>query len=241
MSGNDPSHDMAHVERVVRMTHHLAQSVEIESGIQWTELHMLTMTLAALLHDVKDFKYSGQENAGVECARDFLQREMEVDGEHVTAEMKQWVIEAVVYMIENVSFKNELDKLETGAMVAAQESGSNETLDVRTRMLHCVQDSDRLDALGAIGIARCMAFSGAKNRTLYDPNTPLPDRLPTKQEYMSMSADPQMNTAIAHFFVKLFVLKDLMKTRAGRALAEKRTEFMRQYVDQFTQEWNQEV
>lgn len=98
----------------------------------------------------------------------------------------------------------------------------------------CVQDADRLDALGAIGIARTMVFSGAKGRPVYDPlEAPREESL--KKEYRDYSK----GTAVNHFYEKLLKLKDLMNTPYGRKLAEERHNFMLLYLDQFYKEWNQ--
>ena len=96
----------------------------------------------------------------------------------------------------------------------------------------CVQDADRLDALGAIGIARAFAYGGNHNRAIYDPAI-VPKFGMSKDEYQD-----HVTTSINHFYEKLFLLKDMMSTDAGRKIAEKRERFMREYVDEFMAEWD---
>ena len=96
----------------------------------------------------------------------------------------------------------------------------------------CVQDADRLDALGAIGIARVFAYGGSRNRPLYDPETP-PETNLNAEEYFKNNS-----SSINHFYEKLFLLKDLMNTKTGKEIAEERTEFMKVFVAEFLKEWD---
>ena len=176
---------------------------------QGEEVDLFLVELGALLHDIADAKfYDGDESIGPKKAADFL-RSMDVD-------------EAVILHIENiiryVSFKSSLDADKKGAF------NSNE--------LKVIQDADRLDAIGAIGIARTFNYGGFKNRTLYDPDIePLIDQ--DKETYKKSKA-PTIN----HFYEKLLLLKDKMNTETARKIAEKRHLFMEQYLDQFYDEWN---
>lgn len=207
LANNDASHDYAHIERVVNMAKKLARLEKVTD-----EQELQVITLAALLHDVHDYKYSGSENAGVIAISQFLNE----------IQYSSQLIDQIVYIVGNLSFKNELssDKKQVNAE--------------REKSLAIVQDADRLDAIGAIGIARCMAYSGAKNRPIYDPSIP-PQVDISKEAYMS--ADKK-DTAINHFYEKLFKLKDLMKTEAGKLIAAKRHKFMEDYVAQFLNEWH---
>lgn len=161
--------------------------------------------LGALLHDIADAKFhGGDENIGPSMAGQFLSS-LGVEGD---------VISHVVKIIENISFK-----------------GGQLVLSFKSIELNIVQDADRLDALGAIGIARAFNYGGFKNRKLYDPEIK-PKLNKTKEEYKG-STEPTLN----HFYEKLFLLKDRMNTNAGKRLAEERHRFMKVYVEQFYAEW----
>ncbi len=162
--------------------------------------------LAALLHDIADSKfYNGDETVGPSMAREFLTSQQVDDS----------IIQHVIAIIENVSFKGGKE----------QRTFSSIELDV-------VQDADRLDAIGAIGIARTFNYGGFKNREIYNPNIP-PNLEMTKEEYKKSTA-PTIN----HFYEKLLLLKDKMNTDTGKKLAEERHQFMEQYLEQFYKEWD---
>lgn len=161
--------------------------------------------LGALLHDIADSKFhNGDETVGPKIAREFL----------FTQNVDSSVIEHVVNIINAVSYK-----------------GGHNSSTFNSLELQIVQDADRLDALGAIGIARTFNYGGYKNRTLYDPDVK-PNLNMTKEEYKASNA-PTLN----HFYEKLLLLKDLMNTETGTSLAKKRHEFMKLYLDQFLNEW----
>jgi len=163
------------------------------------------VALGALLHDIADSKFhNGDETVGPEVARNFLS-ELHVNPE---------TIQHVVNIIENISFK-----------------GGNTAQKFTSAELNVVQDADRLDAIGAIGIARCFNYGGFKNRALYDPEIK-PNLNMTKAEYKASTA-PTIN----HFYEKLLLLKDRMNTTSGKQIAEKRHDFMLQFLDQFYAEW----
>lgn len=210
LEGNDGSHDWHHVDRVRRVALRLGR----EEGLD--EEALGRVEVAALLHDVRDWKYSGSEVAGAEAVGEFLR------GQGCT----DTFVGRIQAMVAQVGFKDEVGK-----------EGAAEGLDTEAAVL---QDADRLDAIGAIGIARCFTFGGRKNRTLWDgPGGPPPRVGLTKETYMAGSA-AHTNT-LNHFYEKLLLLKGLMKTRAGRRLAEKRHAFMEAYLDQFRQEWDGQV
>ncbi|GHA45653.1 phosphohydrolase [Salinimicrobium marinum] len=163
------------------------------------------VALGALLHDIADSKFhNGDETVGPRVAGEFL-KDQQVAPE---------VTNHVVKIIENISFK-----------------GGNESQSFTSPELDIVQDADRLDALGAIGIARTFNYGGYKGRALYDPEIK-PNLHMTKEEYKKSTA-PTVN----HFYEKLFLLKDRMNTKTGRKLAEERHLFMEQFLDQFYREW----
>jgi len=164
--------------------------------------------LAALLHDIADSKFNnGNEELGPELAQHFLES-IKVDSS---------IIEQVIKIIQNISFK-----------------GGNFAVNYSSKELEIVQDADRLDAMGAIGIARTFNYGGFKNRPMYDPLIP-PNLKMTKEEYKNSTA-PTLN----HFYEKLLLLKDRMNTNTGQQLAKKRHEFMVLYLEQFYKEWEGE-
>lgn len=165
--------------------------------------------LGALLHDIADAKFhDGDESVGPKVARTFLEEQG----------VGESVIEQVENIIRYISFK-----------------GGNHSVDFHSNELAVVQDADRLDALGAIGIARTFNYGGFKNRALYDPDIP-PKLNMTKEEYKKSTA-PTIN----HFYEKLLLLKDRMNTATGRKMAERRHWFMEQFLEEFYKEWNGEV
>jgi uncharacterized protein len=165
--------------------------------------------LAALLHDIADSKFhNGDESVGPKTARTFLEAQ----------NVKEETILHVIAIIENISFK-----------------GGNFEQKFRSKELEIVQDADRLDAIGAIGIARTFNYGGFKNRALYDPEI-APNLAMSKEEYKKSEA-PTIN----HFYEKLLLLKDKMNTETGKKIAKKRHDFMIHFLAQFYAEWEGEV
>lgn len=161
--------------------------------------------LGALLHDIADSKFhDGDETIGPKTARTFL------ESENVVAT----TIDHVIAIIENISFK--------GGKVARKFSSIE---------LDIVQDADRLDAIGAIGIARTFNYGGFKNRALYNPEI-APNLSMTKEEYKKNEA-PTIN----HFYEKLLLLKDKMNTETGKQIAQERHRYMEDFLEQFYAEW----
>ena len=167
---------------------------------------MEVVEFAALLHDIADSKfYNGDEEIGPQRAGDFLK----------SIAVKEAIIVHVQEIIRNMSFKSSLGEI---------KFTSPEML--------VVQDADRLDAIGAIGIARAFTFGGFKNRVLYDPKIE-PQLNQSKEAYKNTNA-PTIN----HFYEKLLLLKDKMNTKTGKKLALERHNFMEGYLKQFYGEWN---
>lgn len=167
------------------------------------------VSLGALLHDIADAKFhDGDETVGPKIAKEFLD----------TLNVENAVIDHVINIINNISFKNSL-----------LEDGQTK---FDSKELQIVQDADRLDALGAIGIARAFNYGGFKNRELYNPEI-TPNLKLTKEEYKK-SAAPTIN----HFYEKLLLLKDKMNTPTGKKLAEERHDYMLNFLNQFYKEWN---
>ena len=164
----------------------------------------LVVELAALLHDISDSKFNGgNETLGAEIARDFL----------IQQGLDNTRIDHVVQIINHISFK-----------------GGKESKTFHSKELDVVQDADRLDAIGAIGIARTFNYGGFKGNEIYNPNVP-PNLNLTKEEYKK-GGQPSLN----HFYEKLLLLKDLMNTKTGAELAAQRHAFMELFLTQFFEE-----
>ncbi len=173
---------------------------------QTEKVDLLVVELAALLHDIADSKFNnGDEEIGPKTAGDFLK----------SIEVEASVIEHVQKIIRNMSFKSSFDK----------EGFSSKEMKV-------VQDADRLDAIGAIGIARAFNYGGFKNREMYNPDI-APDFNLTKEAYKN-SVAPTIN----HFYEKLLLLKDRMNTQTAQKIAAERHQFMEMYLEQFAGEWS---
>lgn len=174
--------------------------------LQTEKADPLVCELAALLHDIADSKFhNGDETIGPRVAGEFLE----------SIGVNQEVIEHVKQIILNMSFKASLGDV-----------------NFHSKELEIVQDADRLDAIGAIGIARAFNFGGHKNREMYNPDIKPRTNL-TKEEYKNSSV-PTIN----HFYEKLLLLKDKMNTQTAKRIAEKRHKFMKDFLQQFYDEWN---
>lgn len=194
---------LAHAEaghdwfHVERVYHNAMQIAEKEN------VDKFIVALAALLHDIADAKFhNGNEELAPKMARDFLELQQVPDD----------TIEHVVQIIRHISFKQSL---------------SSEKPAFHSKELEVVRDADRLDAIGAIGIARAFNYGGFKNRLLYHPNI-LPNMNMNKEEYKNSNA-PTLN----HFYEKLLLLKNKMHTETGREMAEQRHNFMINFLEQF--------
>lgn len=162
--------------------------------------------LGALLHDIADSKFhNGDEKIGPKKALDFL----------ISQDVDYNTIDHVVAIIENISFK-----------------GGHQQRTFNSIELDIVQDADRLDAIGAIGIARTFNYGGFKHRAMYNPDIK-PELNMSKEEY-KISTAPTIN----HFHEKLLLLKDIMNTETGKEIAQQRHQFMETYLEQFYNEWN---
>jgi len=169
---------------------------------------LFVVQLAALLHDIADWKFhSGNDSIGPKLAREWLEK-LDVD-ENITSH--------VCEIIKEISFK--------GAGVKSR---------IKTKEGMVVQDADRLDAIGAIGIARAFAYGGHKGREIYNPNIK-PEKHETFEQYRN-----NKGTTVNHFYEKLLLLKDLMNTETARKIAEERHNFMKEYLSRFFKEWEGE-
>lgn len=170
---------------------------------------LFVVELGALLHDIADSKFHhGDEEIGPRIAGEFLE----------SLDVQEEVILHIKNIISNISFK-----------------GGMEEQKFRSPELDVIQDADRLDALGAIGIARTFNYGGHKGRELYNPEIQ-PKLNMTKEEYKNSNA-PTLN----HFYEKLLLLKDLMNTETGRSMAEHRARYLEGYLEEFHKEWKGEV
>jgi uncharacterized protein len=216
---------METAEIIQRTTDFVQQELaQAEGGHDWWHIHRvyrtaihiaqtetvdpLIVALGALLHDIADSKFhQGDESIGPRKAREFLS----------SLNLDESLISHVENIVKHISFK-----------------GGNHAREFHSPELAVIQDADRLDAIGAIGIARTFNYGGHKGHALYDPAIP-PNLNMTKAEYKKSTA-PTIN----HFYEKLLLLKDRMNTQTGRQMAEARHRFMEEYLDRFYAEWNGE-
>lgn len=195
LEGDSSGHDWWHIHRVRKLALMIAKS---------EGANLFLVELAALLHDIDDWKLVENEGEGQKTKNWLL-----------SCGIESHIVDRVCVIIEGVSFK--------GAGV------NTSTNDIECKVL---QDADRLDAIGAIGIARTFAYGGSRGRGIYDPE--IQPEMHTGFEHYKKSTAPTIN----HFYEKLLLLKDQMQTTMGRILAEQRHEFMLRFLDQFYAEWN---
>lgn len=199
--GEGSGHDWWHTYRVWQMARTIGKEEKVD---------LFTTELAALLHDIADWKFQDNANdsIGAMVAKEWLEK-LDVDPK---------IIADVSKIILEVFFK--------GAKVKDKVSLKEGLV---------VQDADRLDAIGAIGIARCFAYGGSKGRQIYDPN--IKSKLHKSFDEYKKSGSPSIN----HFYEKLFLLKDRMNTKTGKRIADKRHKFMEQFLDKFFNEWQGKI
>lgn len=197
LAEDSSGHDAWHIDRVWQTARELALEENAD---------LLTVELAALVHDIADWKFhAGDDAIGPQRAQDWL----------LSLGVPQQIVGAVVEIVAGVSFKG---------------AGVNDSpLSLEGR---CVQDADRLDAIGAIGVARAFAYGGYRGRALYDPAQP-PEYHESFAAY-KQNAGPTIN----HFYEKLLLLKDRLQTPAGRRLAAERHAFLEGFLRQFFEEWH---
>ncbi len=196
MAGDSSGHDWWHVYRVWKT----AVRIGKKEGVD-----LFTVELAALLHDIADFKFhGGDESAGPRAAREWLEK-LGTD---------ESVVFHVCEIIRDISFK-----------------GANVSTKMKTKEGMVVQDADRLDAIGAIGIARTFAYGGSKGRVMYDPDIK-PVMHQSFEQYKN-SKNPTLN----HFYEKLLLLKNLMNTKTAKDMAERRHKLMEDFLSEFFREW----
>lgn len=200
-------HDWWHIHRV----RNLAKRIALLEGAD-----IFIVELAALLHDIGDYKFfQGAEEAGVAKVREWVS----------SLEISPSFIDKIVEITSRISFMHTL--------INKSEGGGKKNSAVLTlsRELMAVTDADRLDAMGAIGIARAFTYGGFFNRPIYDPAIK-PSKTITKEEYKTTEV-PSIN----HFYEKLLKLKDMMHTKLGRKMAKRRHRFLNLFLKQFFKEW----
>lgn len=211
LEGEGSGHDWWHIQRVWKTALAIAKSetknsTATSSANNDSIPNLLIVELGALLHDIADYKFhGGDESAGGKAAADIL----------ASFEVPNQIVDSVVHIVDNVSFK-----------------GGHDENKMQSLEGKIVQDADRLDSMGAIGIARVFAYGGAKGREIHNPDRPA-DPTQSKEEYMKNTS-----SGINHFYEKLLKLKDLMNTDTGRELAAARHTFMQEYLERFYQEWD---
>ena len=188
----DATHDWFHIERVWNMAKLIAKAEGAD---------LFVVEMAALLHDIDDFKFNSHETAVKSAA--WLQS-LGVDS---------GTAEKIIHIVENISFK-----------------GSAEQNKIQTLEGKVVQDADRLDAIGAFGIARAFTYAGYKNIPIFNPSVEARENMSFEQYKRTEGS------AINHFHEKLLLLKDRMNTKTGRLMAEERHNFMESYLRQFFKE-----
>jgi len=190
-------HDYAHTKRVYQIALKIARAEKADEYI---------VGLAALLHDVDDYKLSNTSR-NKDNAKNFLR----------TNNVTETTIKKIIKIIDQVSFKG------NNSVIPDSIEGK------------CVQDADRLDAIGAIGIARCFSYGGSNQREMYNPEI-LPCLNLGEREYYN-----HKSTTLNHFYEKLLLLKDMMNTDTAKELAQKRHTFMQKFLEEFLYEWNEKI
>jgi uncharacterized protein len=196
-SGEGSGHDWWHTKRVLDTAKYLAQKEGAD---------LFIVELAALFHDIADWKFAGGDDKASSKVATELLTKYGVDKES---------IDHVCHIVDNVSFKGEV-----------QENKIN-TIEGKV-----VQDADRLDALGAIGIARVFAYGGHKGTEIYNPDIKFQEKMDFEKYKKNQG------TSINHFYEKLLLLKDLINTKSAKIIAEERHQFMLSYLEEFYKEWN---
>ena len=200
LAGDSSGHDWWHIDRVRKTALRIATVEGADRD---------TVELAALLHDIADWKFHhGDEKAGSRAAREWL----------IQNRVDSTLINDVCDIIDEISYK-----------------GAGVKTDMPTLEGKCVQDADRLDAIGAIGIARAFAYGGHFGRAMYDP------MIPAEMHGSFAAYKANGGPTINHFYEKLLLLKDRMQTEAGKQIACDRHTFMESFLRQFFEEWNGEV
>lgn len=193
---SDPTaHDWYHVERVLKNSLRIAKTEP--------SANLGVVKLAALLHDIADWKFTDDETKGGKIARKWLEKN----------KVDEKIVKQVSDIVDTISYKG----------------GTNPPM--KSTEGKIVQDADRLDAMGAIGIARAFAYGGFKNRAIYDPENK-PKLFKNAKDYKNNDG-----TSVNHFYEKLLLLKGMMNTKMGKQLAAKRHKILEDFLKEFYKEW----
>ena len=210
LSKDSTGHDWWHIHRV----RNLAKRIAREEGAD-----IFVVELAALLHDIGDYKFfQGDEEAGPTFVRKWLS----------SLKISPTLIDKIVEITSRISFMHTLPN-------QGKEGEKKNSIQTLNKELMAVTDADRLDAMGAIGIARAFTYGGFFNRPIYDPAIK-PNKSITREEYKITEA-PSIN----HFYEKLLKLKDMMYTNLGRKMARKRHKYLESYLKEFFAEWEGKI
>lgn len=250
MKDYDASHDIEHVKRVRKLSMQIAES----EGITDSDT-LEVIELGATLHDVGDYKYKTVDSTDINAVQDLFN-----DYNYPEEKAKR-----VLHVIRNVGFSSELKRIDRERSLRQQKEMTDELLEMtfsyeflnetsqftdvyfvkrdpeyHTPELCVVQDADRLEALGAIGISRCLFFTAARRGLIHDPEA-IPDTQLTSNRYVEQQGSGRRNASITHFYEKIFKLKYLMKTEKGKKMAEERTNIMYDFVHAIEDEWTAEI
>lgn len=224
MIENDASHDFEHVRRV----HAIAQKLALQEISYGNEVDLTVVEMGALLHDVGDYKYSGNLEGGIEKIKNFLQS--------LNNQLKKEQIKSILYIVQNIGFKNSLN-LETESnhktnIITGPTGLSGQTFTFTE--FNIVRDADRLDAMGALGIGRCLIYAGAKKSPFF-----IIDEFPrenlTYEDYVGKKNVPAIN----HFFEKLFLLYNGLVTDSAVMMGQERHNRMLRWVSDIFKEWEE--
>lgn len=185
----------------------MAKTIARGEELAGKEVDLFAVELGALLHDLGDYKFNNGKDVGVELSSEWL----------ASLAVPETVISEILHIIENLGFK-----------------GGHDANKMQSSAGKIIQDADKLDGMGAIGVARCFAFGGSKGLLMHDPENP-PKLNMTKEEYMKSNG-----TSINHFYEKLLRLKEMMNTETARKLAQHRHEYLEEFLAEFYAEWEGE-
>lgn len=229
VSTYDASHDIEHIKRVLRNTKLIAK------GEQLTEHESYLVTLAAILHDIGDAKYTKTGLSDAKNEIHAILSKYPISNEDIVT---------IIQIVEGISFSNEI----------TQTKGKKDNIPIdienekhRLRIIHMtniVQDADRLDAMGAIGIARCFTFGGARHRPIYttrelDTNARI--SIIQKETIIPQEYKEWSDSGIGHVCVKLLRLIKMLKTETGKIIAQDRQKIMEDFLTHFIHEVNDDI
>ena len=216
-------HDFWHSYRVWKLSLLIAWEEAKDKNVKVDDLvDYLVLQLSSLLHDLVDWKVSSNKNENEESLKDWL----------LSVGVDEDRIDKIMFIIDNISFSKSISKSVSESTSNLISKSTSKSRVGKSLEFQIVQDADRLDALGAVGIARCFATGSKLKHLIFDPD------LKPKQYKNVNDYKGSKTTSINHFYEKLLLLKDLMNTRTARRIAELRHEFMLEFLDRFFKEWD---